>query len=189
MEISPGQAADSLKEIEATSQRSSRAYSYAHSSPYFVMWGVIWMVGYSVSDLWPRGAGMVWLLLTVVGVVGSFVIGRSQSSANHAPPGNMRYSGLRFLATFAVIFFFVGATETLFRPSTPAQQAAFVPLLVSLAYMMVGIWRGTRYLITGIAVAVLTLTGFFWLHEHFMLWMAVVGGGSLVLAGLWLRQV
>jgi hypothetical protein len=34
----------------------------------------------------------------------------------------------------------------------------------------------------------LTLFGYVTLASHFYLWMAVVGGGALVLAGLWLRR-
>ncbi len=81
------------------------------------------------------------------------------------------------------------STYAIFGPVRDTQQAAFVPLIVALMYVLVGIWRGPRFLITGVAVAALTLVGYFHLHEHFLLWMAVVGGGALVLAGLWLRQV
>ena len=38
-------------------------------------------------------------------------------------------------------------------------------------------------------IAVLTLIGFFYLPVYFGLWMAVVGGGGLILGGLWLRSV
>jgi hypothetical protein len=48
---------------------------------------------------------------------------------------------------------------------------------------------GTRYVVSGIAVAALTLAGFFLLKQHFLLWMAAVGGGAMILAGLWLRRV
>ena len=33
----------------------------------------------------------------------------------------------------------------------------------------------------------LTVGGYFWLAPYFMLWMAGVGGGALILGGLWLR--
>ena len=52
-----------------------------------------------------------------------------------------------------------------------------------------GIWRGLRFRYAGIAVGALTLGGWFWLPEYFLLWMAAVGGGSLILVGLWLRKV
>ena len=84
---------------------------------------------------------------------------------------------------------FIAATYAVFGRVTPAQQAAFVPLIVALGYTLLGIWKGPRFLVTGIVIAVLTLGGFFFLHAHFLLWMAFVGGGALLLAGLWLRTV
>jgi hypothetical protein len=42
--------------------------------------------------------------------------------------------------------------------------------------------------VTGIALAALTLFGYFEVVTHFDMWMAVVGGGSLILAGIWLRR-
>jgi hypothetical protein len=58
-------------------------------------------------------------------------------------------------------------------------------------YAIMGLWRGTRFLVTGVAVTLLTLFGFFYLRDFalFCYWMAAVGGGALVLAGLWLRKV
>lgn len=38
-------------------------------------------------------------------------------------------------------------------------------------------------------MAALTLGGWLWLLEIFVLWMAFVGGGSLILTGFWLRKV
>jgi hypothetical protein len=38
-------------------------------------------------------------------------------------------------------------------------------------------------------VAGLTLGGFFYLPQHFLVWEGFVGGGALILAGLWFRRV
>jgi hypothetical protein len=63
-----------------------------------------------------------------------------------------------------------------------------VPLVIAATYVGLGIAVGRRRAFTGIALGVLTLVGFFALPSIFMLWMAAVGGGALVLGGLWLRQ-
>ncbi len=81
------------------------------------------------------------------------------------------------------------ATVIVMRPADMAAIGAFIPLLVALVYTIFGIWRGTRFLVVGIAVAALTLGGWLYLREVFMLWMAFVGGGSLILVGLWLKKV
>ncbi len=187
MSLSPDQAADSLKEIEKTSLRSASAYSYANSSPYFLLWGVIWMIGYAGSDLMPQIAGYLWMGLTVLGFGLSMVIGCATRPAGDPVAGRQR--GWRFFASFLAIYLFVVASFTILMPISTNAQAAFVPLVVALFYSLAGIWKGVRFLVAGIAVAALTLGGFFLLHEHFLLWMAGVGGGALVLAGLWLRKV
>ncbi|HVB86508.1 MAG TPA: hypothetical protein VNK23_07585 [Candidatus Dormibacteraeota bacterium] len=46
-----------------------------------------------------------------------------------------------------------------------------------------------RMAILGFAVGALTAGGYFSLPQYFLLWMAGVGGGALILGGLWLRKV
>lgn len=190
MTLSPDQAADSLKEIARTEARSSRARRYANASPSFILWGVIWMIGYAASDLLGQTKGWdkinwLWSGLTVIGVVGSFAIGRAQ----HRGEGRNPALGLRWGATFFALWLFAIATLLVLRPAYPAAVGAFIPLIVAAVYAVFGIWQGMRFVYAGVAVAAATLGGFFFLREHFLLWMAVVGGGSLVLVGLWLRKV
>jgi hypothetical protein len=185
MIVSPEQAADSLKEIAQTERRSAQAFGYARSSPHFIFWGVIWMLGYTGSDLLPY-PNRLWAVLSVVGVAGSITIGRNQR--RHDDPTLDRAASYRFLAGFAVIFLFVFALFAVMRPANPMVAGAVAPLVAAMFYALLGIWRGLRFLIAGAAVAGLTLAGFFHLHEHFLLWMAGVGGSSLVLVGLWLRR-
>ena len=82
MNLSPGQAAESLKEIERTQRRSAEAQGYAHSSPQFILWGLIWMAGYAGTSLLPNYGfvhGISWLWL------GLIVIGRGWSGTAHTP--------------------------------------------------------------------------------------------------------
>jgi len=73
------------------------------------------------------------------------------------------------------------------QPVSGPQSAVLISLIVALCYVLGGVWIGARLAVTGIAVAVLTLVGFYMLPAYFLLWMAVVGGGALILAGVWLR--
>lgn len=188
--LSPGQAADRLQQIERTGRRSSEAHIYANASPGFILWGLIWMLGYAGSDLLPRFAGWqsvnwLWGALVIIGVAASRMIGRRRHR------GQPRGAGLgwRWAATFLVLWGFVAVTFALLAPANPAVSGAFIPLLVATAYAVFGIWKGLRFLYAGITVAALTLFGFYCLPDHFLLWMAGVGGGSLILTGLWLRTV
>jgi hypothetical protein len=194
MTLSPNEAAQALGEIARTEKRSAEAQEYAHASPQFVLWGLIWMVGYTGSHLLPNYGfqghiNWLWFGLTWLGVAGSTVIGRRQ--ARHLDPAQQvaeRTKGFRIGMSCFAAWWFVVATIIVMRPADLAAIGAFVPLLVALAYTVFGIWRGLRFLYVGIAVAVLTLGGWLYLREFFMLWMAIVGGGSLILVGLWLKK-
>jgi hypothetical protein len=195
MSLSPTEASEVLGQISRAERRSTEAFCYANASPGFILWGLVWVAGYSGTHLLLQqeaGFGINWLWsgLTLIGVAGSWIIGHRQRRAQH--PGQSaegRAIGLRWLMTIAAFWLFVIATFTVMRPVNPAATGAFVPLLVALSYAIFGIWRGLRFLFAGIAVAALTLFGFFYLPGIYLLWMAFVGGGSLILAGLWLRKV
>jgi hypothetical protein len=195
MSLSPGQAAENLREIARTERRSAEAHEYANASPGFILWGLLWVVGYTGSYLLPhygfiRGINWLWCGLTVGGVVGSTIIGRNQHRAQH--PGQRaagRAMGLRWIMTLVAMWIFTAATFTVLRPVNAMSTGAFIPLLVALAYAVFGIWRGSRFLYAGIVLAALTLGGWFLLPQYFLPWMAAVGGGSLILVGLWLKRV
>jgi hypothetical protein len=93
----------------------------------------------------------------------------------------------RFLAVGAAIFGFVAATYYVMAPSSGPQFGAFPALVMALAYLLVGLWRGPRWIVVGLVVGASTVVGYGLLREYFMLWMAAVGGGSLLLTGFWMR--
>ena len=188
MTLSPDQAAQSLQEIDQTGRRSASAYGYAHASPFFILWGLVWIVGYGGTGLLPPHlTSYLWAVADGAGILGSIWIGRRMASQGNATEkGLFRY---RFLGVFFIVALFITGVMLVMGPTTGEQGGAFAALLVALLYGLVGLWQGLRFLITGAVIAVLTLAGFFYLHAHFFTWMAAVGGGALILAGLWLRKV
>jgi hypothetical protein len=189
MTLSPAQAAESLKDIAKTERRSAEALSYARFSPYLILWGVVWAAGYLGSAAFqPPVSGPLWLGLDLAGLAGCAVIGYRQNRGQSADCEGRRI-GRRFFASFFIIVLFIVSAFAVMAPVYPLQQAAFWPLVVALFYAIMGLWRGTRLLVTGLALTALTLGGFFFLREYFFYWMAASGGGALILAGLWFRQV
>lgn len=196
MTLTPNEAAESLKAVETTTERSTQALEYATSSPFFILWGWIWVVGYAGTDLilrlteHPRAVSWLWACLSIFGAFASAGIGRKQWREQY--PGaeaQGRRIGRRWLGSLFVIWLFIIATALVMGPRFAMVQGAFIPLLVAMFYGLLGLWKGPRYLYASFAVTVLTLGGLFYLREFFLLWMAFVGGGSLILVGLWLRKV
>lgn len=178
-------ARQSLDTIAATAQRSTTLYRYHQASPYFFLWGVVWMLGYGLSDLWPAQAGWTWMLLDAVGIGMSVVIAKSGQAGRGAGPAMAwRIAGLGV----SLLLYFAAAFAVL-APSSGKQVATFITLTVALAYGMVGLWAGLRWMGAGVAVAALALFAYFFVPAYFNTWMGFVGGGVLVLTGYWLRRV
>jgi hypothetical protein len=184
MSVTPEQAEDALRQVERARSRSVEFHIYRISSPQLILWGVFWLIGYGGTDLAPDRAGYIWGGLMLAGLVLGIVLNRP---ADRAAPGAAARHNWRLLAVFATFTALIVGTEAIMQPRG-AEMGAFVPLLVAATYVLLGLWIGWRYAAIGIAIAVLTMAGFFLLPAHFLLWMAGVGGGALILTGLWLRR-
>jgi len=178
MVLSPQDAAEALRDVETAQARSAQLHGYARSSPHLFLWGVLWMVGYSLNDLFPAHGGAIWGAITPIGLIAGFAALRGAGHEVRWGYGALAVTLVAFLAAALFVLW----------PISPRQVAALIPLVVAAGYVIAGIWQGPRYVTTGIAVAALTLAGFVLLKQHFFLWMAGVGGAALILAGIWLKR-
>jgi hypothetical protein len=196
MALSHDEAAQSLNEIARTEQRSSQALAYSNASPFFFIWGAVWVLGYSGTYALlrllenPRFINWLWASLIVMGAIASANTGRAQWHAQN--PGAKalgREVGRRCLAGSLVIWLFVIGAALVIGPRFVAIQGAFIPLLIAMLYGLLGLFQGWRFVHASLAVTALTLGGWFLLPHFFLLWMALVGGGSLILVGIWLKKI
>ena len=184
MNITPTEAADALRDIAASADRSREFKGYRLAAPYFFLWGAIWILGYGATGLSAQ-AGILWLPLTVGGMGASAYIGwrnRTRSAMSAA-------YGRRMWGSFVAFTLFITATYAILGPHTLNQMNAFPALVTGMAYTLAGLWSGrTRLLMLGALIAAATMAGYFFLAPWFSFWMAVVGGGGLILTGFWMRR-
>lgn len=185
MPISTEEAAEALKNIALVQRRASILKGYERGAPHLILWGLIWVVGYGLSDVVPSIAGTSWLVLNVVGVAGNFLLGRA--AVVGVPMAGECY-GRRFAALSATLLAFILATYYVMKPRDALQFGAFPALLVATIYTVVGVWRGVRWAASGVVVGMCTVAGFALFKGHFMLWTAAVGGSTLLVTGFWLRR-
>jgi hypothetical protein len=193
MNISPQDASGALEAIDAADRRVREVVWYREASPFLIAWGLVWLVANTITDLWPRFAGWAWLVgvaggMTFTAVLTWLQIQRRAASHAMTPSGRTR-SGRRMLLLGITVAGFFPAMLAVLGPLTPQQNNAFISLFWAFAYMAAGAWVGMRMFITGLVTAIAILIGFFFIREHFFLWMAVFGGGSLLLAGFWFRKI
>jgi hypothetical protein len=179
MSLTRDDAAEALRLVDEAGARSTTLRRYENIAPHLIMWGGIYAVAYTTEFLLPQYGGLPWVVLGPAGGVGGYLIAQRY--------GGKAGSGFFPMAILAIVAFIV-ASVAVMAPQDPRQLAAFVPLVVALIYVLWGLAIGRRLMFTGIALGVLTVFGFFVLPGIFLLWMAAVAGGALVLGGIWLRQ-
>ncbi|HEY1607496.1 MAG TPA: hypothetical protein VGF77_18060 [Allosphingosinicella sp.] len=188
MAISAGQAAAALEEIERTERRTHVSGGYRAASPYLILWGCIWAVGYAGCGFFPAGDwGWIWLPLIVVGIGVSVWFGSRATGARSAKgAANGWQASIMALA----VMLFIGATCFIFRVADPLPYLVFPALVTGLVYVFAGLLAGLPRLASiGAAVFLLPLAGYIAAPALTAYWVAAAGGGGLILGGLWLRQV
>lgn len=184
MPLSSEEAAHTLSQVARAEQRSARVYIYRRSSSHLFIWAAAWVAGYAGTYLSPADANRIWLVVVLLGMAGSFVMGVRTTPKSELS----RATGWRMLAAVTITQSFL-ASVMLVIHGQGWEMGVLVPLLVGALYAGIGVWAGLRYAACGVALMVLTLVGFFYLPQYFCLWMAVVGGGVLLLTGIWFRRV
>ena len=191
MNIDKNDAALALATIDAAGARSSQLQRYRRFAPYLILWGGIWLVANTVSDLAPNQSGSVWLVLSALGMAASLWLGARQHSPA-AVPGTTRsrqQQGWRWVLLFLVIVAFQISVLAMLPALDGRQQDTFFSIFWTFLYMGVGVWLGWRLFTIGLAATLLILLGYYGVHSHYFLYMGCVSGGALIAGGLWLRRL
>ena len=184
MDISPGDAAAALRDVERVQARICEIRGYRIASPYLFLWGAVWVVGYSLTGLVaPDEIWKVWLAVDVFGIAGSVLLSVRAQAANRSPS-----RAWRSLASLIAIAAFVGASYAVLRPSSLVQFEVYPALILALVYALVGIFVLPRFAWIGAAVFLATMAGYIFLQPWMGFWLAGAGGGALIVGGAWLRR-
>jgi len=189
MELSAAEARSALEDIERTTTLSARSTGYRRASPYLILWGVIWVLGYAEPLLAPRlSEGLTWLALDLIGMIGSVVISaRTQASRSTAPKIASRTR--RILAASGLLVVFIIGALTVMHPTDSAQIRVFPSLVLGLVYGLVGIFGMPRFLWIAVVVPAAGLAAYYLAPTALPLTLSLIGGGSLVVSGLWMRRL
>jgi hypothetical protein len=192
MVISSTEAAEALRDVAQTDRRTRVSGAYHVASPHLILWGLIWVAGYTGSGLTPPEKwGLVWLPLILVGIVGAIALGmRAAGSGAKAASGKSGFSAGRSATLALAICLFIGSVYFVFQPVSPLPYLVFPALITALVYVLLGGVLGLpRYVAIGAMMFLVTMIGFVYAKPFLPFWIAAAGGGGLVLGGLWMRKV
>ena len=188
MPVDRSEARTLLRDVEGTEKRVREFLVYSHTGDQLILWGVLWAIGYAGTHLLashaPQLIVVLWFGVIAIGALASVaIVARSRRSrAEPKPPLDIR-PGIAVFATLFFIWFWIYLGHLGWR-----EQVAFAPTLFGTVFFVAGLWAGRLLSICGTAVVAVTLAGYVWSGDWFDIWMAVVGSGALIGAGLWLRS-
>jgi hypothetical protein len=161
--------------------RQSRIYDIA--SQIMIAAGVLVLLGNIASYIAPRQGTYIWIGINALNVVSAAVI----SVVNHRRTG-VRAFDFRVLAAFLLFFGFGILCIAVLGHFGWREMSVFWPIYFMLFYCLAGLWFGHAFLAIGLSITALTLIGYFFIGGAlFLLWMAAVNGGGLILSGFWMR--
>ncbi|HHT48941.1 MAG TPA: hypothetical protein GXZ98_06585 [Firmicutes bacterium] len=154
----------------------------ADGYPFFLLWGLLWIVGYMGSIWWSHG---VWVIIAPVGALLSVVIAFKKKKELPVPPLLKKIGWLMLIMFIYIAFLF---SRLLLNTDSPQIINTFWPFHIGLLYILAGIFEGRSMLLIGGWLIVAAVAGF-WIPFPFQeIWLATGGGGSLILTGVIMRK-
>ena len=182
--IDSQQASEALSDINEIVRRVRQSQIYDLASQIMIFWGALIIAGNIATFVGPRYGGYIWISINVLGVVGTAVL----SMFGYRRTG-VRAFDLRMLAAFLMFFAFGILCSSVLGHYGPREMGSFWPIYFMLFYSLAGMWVGYAFVVIGLSISALTLIGYFYIDgAAFLLWMAFVNGGGLILGGLWMRR-
>jgi hypothetical protein len=198
MNVSRDEAQATLSQIEDVRQRTKKMVAYAGGDICFIVWGVIWFIGFlSTHFLGYRGTtgltiGSIWLVLVAIGIVVSIIVEKRRAAVKSTIGKRI---GVFWWLLYVYVYLWIGLLFPFIEVQGRAESvmfwnrigaiAATVPMF---AYVVTGLWLEHFMVWLGLVVTALTVIGLFLLPSYFYIWMAVVGGGTLAGTGLFIRN-
>ena len=191
MNVSRTDAQAALQEVDSATRQSRTHLGYQFASLALLVWGALWIIAGVIGAIWPNAAGAGWIGIDVVGTVamGYLVVRHARRFAGDGASGVFRPSAqaIRFGVTAAVLVGFAAMTALIFGPASATEIMAFITVVIAAIYMVIGLWTGLRLFVLGAVLAALVVSAFLIAPVQLPLIVSLLGGGALVLGGLWMR--
>jgi hypothetical protein len=193
-ELTPQQALAQIGYLKDLVQETRISVAAGWQS--FVVWGVVWIIGYAAVALAatdlpfapPESAlGGIWFGLIALVYMTSAI---SRRRTKNAPATTLGRRLLRLNLALLVVAFVLLPFVLVGDLNLPFSSAAYIPLWVGVAYVVNGLFVGNELTAVGAWILGATVITRFldplWAQA---LWLAVAGGGGLVVTGLIFRKV
>lgn len=183
MNVSREEAREALDAVRRIESQTRRLVAGAGGGAITMAWGMVWIVGYLGSHFLEDAAiGLVWAVAVLAGVAATLAIAARENRRVRSPLGP------RIGTLWLALWVFTSLWIWLSQPLTYPQMSLLIALAAMFGYVVMGLWLDTIFITVGLTVAAASIAGYFLVPAYFALWMAVLGGGTLLGSGLYIER-
>jgi len=192
MEVTQKQAQEALQDVQTVTTDIRGKMTYGMAGPILILWGVVWIVCFAITQFAPRIAGWAWLVGNGLGIAGSLYLGRLRAKAQTVRSNSAKRIGWRLFWFWLLLFLYAAIWLAVLHPWRGEQLGMFLVTLVMFAYVVMGLWLEMRFmLVLGLAVTALAGAGYalsFLVPGYLNLWLGLAGGSALLASGVYLAR-
>jgi hypothetical protein len=183
MNVSKQEAQEALEAVQRVSDQLRHAVASGGTPYYLIMWGAILLLGY-IGSHFITGllTGWIWLGLAGTGSVLSFVIGMYFRMKMRT--GSFR----RILYLWLGIMVWASLIWWIASPSTGEQASLLTVVIFMFGYVVTGLWMEPTATWVGLITTALAVIGYTFFLPFFYLWLAFLGGGTMILSGVYILR-
>ena len=187
MNISATEAEEALAAIQSMMQKTRHSIASSGAYIFLLVTGIIWLVGFLSTQFLPKEiVGYIWTGMSLLGTALGVLLGTRMGRRVRSPSENAYAK--RIVIFWLLLVFYGIAAIAVARPTDGKQLTMFIILFIMVGQLAMGLLFSFSYVWWALPITVLALIGYFLLPGIFYLWMAIVGGGGMIVLGLYIRD-
>jgi hypothetical protein len=184
--ISPSEAEEALAAIEKIAQKTRRSIAGGGAYISLIITGLVWLVGFTATQFLTSPVVVwIWVVSAVLGSVAATLMGIQAGRRVRSPSASV--TGKRIAIFWLLLILFSIAGIAVAQPADGKQLTMLIILFAMIGQMSMGLLLSFSVTWWTVPVVVLTLSGYFFFPEIYYLWMALLGGGTMIVLGLYIR--
>ncbi len=187
MNISPNEAEEALAAIQRMTQKTRHSIASSGSYIFLIITGIIWLVGFlSTQFLTGVIVAYIWTGMSLPGTAVAILLGSRMGKRVRSP--SVSATVKRAVIFWLLLVFYGIAAIAIARPTDGKQVTMFIILFIMVGQSAMGLLLSFSSTWWALPITALALVGYFLLPGFFYLWMGVLGGGGMIVLGLYIRS-
>lgn len=187
MNISPDEAEEALAAIEVMMQRTRRSIAGSGTHVSLIITGIVWLVGYVCTQFLSGDIVVyIWIGLSIAGGATATVLGLRRGGRVRSP--STAPTAKRIGLFWLLLVLFCIAAIAVARPADGKQLTMLIVLFIMVGQLAMGLLFSFASVWWALPITAVALAGYFLLPGIFYLWMGILGGGGMIVLGMYIRS-